>query len=73
VTDINPVEFGKLIASVEGLTEKLDYANVKMDALSERIMSLESRYAYGKGALFGLALSAGFAVKGFWDTVKALM
>ena len=62
---IDPVQFGRLLASVDNLTETLGETQEAMQALNTRIVELESRYTFGKAALTGLIIGAGFAVKGF--------
>lgn len=69
MSDIDPVQFGRLLASVEQLTETLGETQESIDALNARILELESRYAFGKAALTGLIIGAGFAVKGAWETL----
>ena len=73
MTDIDPVQFGRLLASVDNLTETLGETQEAMQALSARIVELESRYAFGKAALTGLIIGAGFAVKGAWETLTGLL
>ena len=73
VADIDPVQFGRLLASVDQLTETLGETQEAMQALNARIVELESRYRVGKGVIFGIVLGAGFAAKGVIDTLKALI
>lgn len=73
MTDIDPVQFGRLLASVDNLTETLGETHEAMQALNARIIKLESRYAFGKAALTGLIIGAGFAVKGLWETLMGLI
>jgi len=73
VEDIDPVQFGRLLASVDNLTETLGETQEAMQALNVRIVELESRYAFGKAALTGLIIGAGFAVKGLWETLTGLL
>lgn len=77
---IDPVQFGRLLSSVETLTGQLSETskqlkeNVKaMSALDDRIGELESRYRIGKGVLAGIILGAGFAMKGIWDTLTSFL
>lgn len=70
---IDPVQFGRLLASVDNLTETLGETQEAMQALNARIVELESRYAFGKAALTGLIIGAGFAVKGLWETLTGLI
>lgn len=70
---IDPVQFGRLLASVDNLTETLGETQEAMQALNARIAELESRYAFGKAALTGLIIGAGFAVKGLWETLTGLI
>ena len=71
--EIDPVQFGRLLASVDQLTETLGETQEAMQALNARIVELESRYAFGKAALTGLIIGAGFAVKGLWETLTGLI
>ena len=73
MADIDPVQFGRLLASVDQLTETLGETQEAMQALNSRIFELESRYAFGKAALTGLIIGAGFAVKGAWETLTGLL
>lgn len=78
--EIDLIQFGRLLSSVETLTKQLSETskqlqeNVKaMSSLDDRIVELESRYRVGKGIIAGVILGAGFAAKGFVDTLKALV
>ena len=73
MADIDPVQFGRLLASVDQLTETLGETQEAMQALNARIVELESRYRVGKGVIFGIELGAGCAAKGVIDTLKALI
>ncbi len=73
MADIDPVQFGRLLASVDNLTETLGETHEAMQSLNARIVELESRYAFGKAALTGLIIGAGFAVKGLLETLMGLI
>jgi hypothetical protein len=62
VYDIDPVQFGKMLAKLEELTEKVDKMSGHIDSLNERVST-------GKGMLFGAALAAG----GLGATAHALL
>ena len=51
MTEINPVEFGKLIGSMEHLNDAIA-------DLTEKVESLEERMNTGKGFVMGLTLAA---------------
>lgn len=50
--EIDPVEFGRLLQSVETLT-------AKVDALTYKVAALESRITAGKGMFAGILIAAG--------------
>jgi hypothetical protein len=66
-TPIDPVQFGKLIAQVQHLSEQLERAQASMNVLSERLGEVEDRYKVGKAAAFGAVLVLGAAVYGIKD------
>lgn len=73
MADIDPVQFGRLLASVDQLTETLGETQEAMQLLNARIGELESRYAFGKAELTGLIIGAGLAVKGLWETLTGMI
>lgn len=67
------VEFGRLMRSVEVLTEQLETTNETMQRLAKRLSDIETRYTTGKGFVYGVCIGIGFAVKGLWDTVTTFI
>lgn len=72
MADIDPIEFGRLLESVEQLTKTLERHTVHVDALNVRLTELESRWKLGKAGIVGLVLGVGFAVNGIVDTLQKL-
>lgn len=52
MSDVDPVEFGKLLQSVASLTAKVDGLSLKVDGL-------ETTLTGGKGLVVGLMVAAG--------------
>lgn len=50
--EIDPIEFGRLLASVENL-------NRKIDTLTQDVDELKEKFSGGKGILIGIALASG--------------
>ena len=73
VNEISPVEFGKLIANMTNLTEKLDETSAHVDALNQRMGELEGRWKLGKAGIAGLTLGVGFSLWGVKDTLQKLL
>ena len=67
------VELGKLMRSVEILTDELRTTNENMHQLNTRITEIEARYRAGKAVAVGVFLGVGFAVKGVWDTFSDVL
>ena len=72
MTDISPVEFGKMIATMESLRSELAHNRKVTAELAERMEFLESRYALGKWGLGGVVLLVGFALFGVKETLQTL-
>lgn len=72
MTDISPVEFGKMIATMESLRSELAHNRKVTAELTERMEFLESRYALGKWGLGGAVLLVGFALFGVKETLQTL-
>lgn len=72
MSEISGVEFGKLIATIEHLTEKLDETTAHVAALNSRMSELEGRWKLGKAGLAGIALGLGFAIWGVKDTLTKI-
>ena len=72
VSYIDPVQFGRLLESVEQLAEKLDVATQHVDTFNQRLTDIEGRWKIGKAGLGGLALGVGFAVWGIKDTLTKI-
>jgi hypothetical protein len=70
---IDPVQFGKLIAQVQHLSEQLEKAQQSMNTLSTRLGEVEDRYKVGKAAAFGAVLVLGAAVYGVKDLFGRLL
>lgn len=64
---IDPVEFGKLVAKLDHLSEQLEEAKKHMTALSTRLGDVEDRYKVGKAAVFGAVMVLAAAVYGIKD------
>lgn len=78
MSEIDPVEFGRMLSSVETLTQQLAITNSALRentqsnaALEKRIVELEGRWSSGRGVLVGIIVGVGFAAKGVMETIKA--
>ena len=67
--EIDPVKFGELSESVKNLTKKLDEFAGHVEKINARMVVIESHWRFGKGAMFGIVIGAGFAVKGVLNTI----
>ena len=72
MSDIDPVQFGRLLESVEQLTEKLDQTSEHLDKVNQRLDELENRWTMGKSGIAGIALGLGFAIWGVKDTLTKI-
>lgn len=70
--DIDPVLFGRLLASVETLQKTIEVATEQNEALAGRVAELESKLDSGRRGLTVIALVAGFAIFGVKETLQAL-
>ena len=70
---IDPVEFGRLLAEVRHLSAQLEDANKRMETLATRLGEVEDRYKVGKAAAFGALLVLGAAVYGIKDLFGRLI
>lgn len=64
---IDPVEFGKLVAKLDHLSEQLSKAEGQMATLAARLGEVEDRYKVGKAAVFGAVMVLAAAVYGIKD------
>ena len=76
---LDPVEFGRMQATLESVKEQLDALEQdlpklleKIDGLNKRIAALESLKSNGKFGLFGLAIGVMFALYGLRDALGIL-
>lgn len=67
--EIDPVEFGRLLESVQELNRKLASHAELAERLDQRLASLESLRSSGKSAVIGLALGLVFAVYGLKEAL----
>lgn len=66
---INPVQFGQMLAELAATREELTRTRLQIDALTQRISDMESHWSRGRASLAGLILGLGFAVLGIKQTV----
>lgn len=67
--EIDPVQFGRMLASQEALSKKLDQNADRMERLDQRLEALESLRANGKWAAIGLVIGLVFAVYGMKEAL----
>ncbi len=72
MSEINPIEFGKMIAELKATREELSETRVKIESLSKRIGDMEGHWSRGRASLAGLILGLGFAVLGVKQAVGTL-
>ncbi len=70
--DIDPVEFGRLLASMEQTAKLLEQSSVAINALTARVGELEDKLDTGRKGLLVIALIAGFAIFGVKETLSGL-
>jgi hypothetical protein len=61
---INPVQFGQMLAELAATREELARTRIQIDALTQRITDMEGHWSRGRASLAGLILGLGFAVLG---------
>lgn len=66
----NAVEFGRLMASVQHLSEQLESTEAALDKLNDRIGALEAKTHWGQGAVWVFVTALGFALLGAVDTIR---
>ncbi len=72
MTQIDPVQYGRLLASVDALTTELSATRADMKALDKRLADVEDRFRIGKGTLIGLLLALGGAAYGIREGINSL-
>jgi hypothetical protein len=72
-TEINPIQFGQMLAELAATREELGRTRVQIDALTRRIADMESHWSRGRASLAGLVLGLGFAVLGLKQALTALL
>lgn len=60
------LQMGEVIAELREMRRAVE-------ALESDIADLKDKYKWGKGALFGLSIAAGFMIFGLKETVKRLL
>lgn len=68
---INPVQFGQMLAELAATREELTRTRVQIDALTQRINDMEGHWSRGRASLAGLILGLGFAILGVKQTFQA--
>lgn len=69
--EINPIEFGKMLAELSATRHELTQTRIQIDALTQRIADMESHWSRGRASLAGLILGLGFAILGVKQTFSA--
>lgn len=64
MSEIDPVEFGRLLAEVRALTAAFEKKAAADDALAERIELLEEQWRLGRMGFIALILGIGAAIFG---------
>jgi hypothetical protein len=74
---INPVQFGQMMAELAATREELTRTRHQIDELTKRIGDMEGHWSRGRASLAGLILGLGFAVLGvkqaftqLWGVIK---
>lgn len=68
----DPVQFGQMLEAMKSLKAELAANTAEQQKMRHRLDELEDQYRFGKGAVFGICIAAGFAVKGFWTTISGM-
>lgn len=71
--EINPVQFGQMLAELAATREELTRTRVQIDALTNRIGDMEGHWSRGRASLAGLILGLGFAALGVKQTFTAAL
>jgi len=69
MTEIDRIQYGRLLASVDRLTDELRATREQIGALDERLEEVEGRFRLGKGAFIGVLLALGAGVIGLREFI----
>ena len=69
---IDPIQFGRMIAELAATRDEMTRTRVQIDALSQRIGDMEGHWSRGRASLAGLILGLGFAVLGIKQALTAI-
>ncbi|HET6631501.1 MAG TPA: hypothetical protein VFG73_02180 [Rhodanobacteraceae bacterium] len=69
---MNPVQYGRLIESVQQLTKQLTATSLQIDGLERRLQEVEGRFRMGRGVLLGLALALGYTLHNLGGMLQGL-
>ncbi len=70
--EIDPIQYGRLLASVEHLSAQLSTATQQLSEMNTRLDEVEGRFRLGKGLLLGIIFAAGSIGMGLRELVSAL-
>lgn len=73
MSEINPIQFGQMLAELAATREEMTRTRAQIDALSKRIGDMEGHWSRGRASLAGLVLGLGFAVLGLKQFVLGLL
>lgn len=71
--EIDPIQFGRMLAELAATREEMTRTRVQIDALSQRIGDMEGHWSRGRASLAGLVLGLGFAVLGIKQALVSIM
>ena len=69
---IDPVQYGRLLSSVDHLTKQLNATSERLEVLDARLEEIEGRFRVGKGFSIGLLVAIGYAVYGVKELITSL-
>lgn len=72
MTEIDQIQYGRLLASFDHLTAQLRTTSQKLETLELRLEEVEGRFRFGKGALAGLLFAAGAIGIGLKEVITGL-
>lgn len=72
MTEIDGIQYGRLLASFDHLTAELKATRQRLESLEDRLVEVEGRFRLGKGAFIGLLLALGAGVFGMKEVITGL-
>ena len=70
--NIDPVQFGRMIGTMEAMTNEVRKLSTDIDTLTNKVQEIEDKFTGGRGMLIGLAIASGGMGAGFLKFIESL-